>query len=95
MTTSWTNRETEEVFAEILRDCENLSEVVGEWTEMLGSDYLDAYAQQLKKDFVSHYGIDETDTASCRLTMVACSMLFERVDWRQLAERLVRYAQKT
>jgi hypothetical protein len=94
MITPWTNRETEEVFAEILRDCENLPDVIREWTEMFGSEFIEAYALQLKKDFESHYGIDEIDQASCRLTMVACSMLFERVDWRQLAERLVTQAQK-
>jgi hypothetical protein len=94
LTTPWTNRETEEVFAEVLRDCENLPDVVREWTEMLGSDFIETCALQLKKDFESHYGLDETDHASCRLTMVACSMLFERVDWRQLAERLMAHVQQ-
>ena len=94
MTTAWTNRETEEVFAEVLRDCDYLPEVVREWTEMFGRDSIEGYAQRLKKDFESHYGIDETDQDSCRLTMVACSMLFERVDWRQVAERLLAHAHK-
>jgi hypothetical protein len=94
VTTAWSNRETEEVFAEVLRDCDDLAEVVREWTEMLGQDSIESYAQRLKKDFESCYGFDETDNESSRLTMVACSMLFERVDWRQVAERLLARAQK-
>jgi hypothetical protein len=94
VTTAWTNRETEEVFAEVLRDCDNLADILREWTEMFGNDSIDSYALRLKKDFQSHYGIDETDHDSCRLTMVACSLLFERVDWRQVAERLLAHAQK-
>ena len=95
MTTAWTNRETEEVFAEVLRDCDNLPDIIREWTEMFGKDFVDSYAVRLKKDFETHYGIDETDQDSCRLTMIACSMLFERVDWRQVAERLAAHVQKT
>jgi len=94
VTTAWTNRETKEVFAEVLRDCDNLPDVIREWMEMFGSDSVDSYALRLKKDFESHYGIDETDDDSCRLTMVACSMLFERVDWHQIAERLLAIAKK-
>jgi hypothetical protein len=93
MTTAWTNRETQEVFAEVLRDCDDLPDILREWKEMFGSESIDSYAQRLKRDFESHYGIDDTDHDSCRLTMVACSMLFERVDWRQVAERLLAHAQ--
>jgi hypothetical protein len=90
----WTNRETKEVYAEVLRDCETLPELLEEWREILGCEFLDTYARHLRKDFERHYGLDGSDNASCRLTMVACSMLFERVDWRQVVERLVAHTQK-
>lgn len=89
----WTNRETKEVYDEVLRDCEDLPRVIQEWREMLGCEFLDTFAGHLMKDFESQYGLDGSDKASCRLTMVACSMLFERVDWRQVVERLVAHTQ--
>jgi hypothetical protein len=90
----WTNRETKEVYAEVLRDCKDLPKVIREWQEMLGGEFLETYARHLQKDFERHYGVDGTDQASCRLTMVACSLLFERVDWKQVVERLVAHTQK-
>jgi hypothetical protein len=94
MTKRWTNRETKEVYAEVLRDCENLPALIQEWREMLGCEFLDSFGRQLKKDFESHYGLDGCDQARGRLTTVACSMLLERVDWRQVVERLVAHTQK-
>jgi hypothetical protein len=54
---------------------------------MFGRDSIEGYAQRLKKDFESHYGIDETDQDSCRLTMVACRILFEQVSRLQLPKK--------
>ena len=92
---TWTNRATREAFQVALHGAgDELAAIVREWEEALpGRDFLPAYAARLREDFTSSYGFDPDDPDG-RLLAVAALLLLRRVDWRQVAERLVARARE-
>ena len=85
----WSNPETAAVFAAILRDCDDLAEIIGEWTELLGAGYIDAYARQLQKDFRASYWLDgASDISNLPIAKAAFRTMLARADWKQIAQHL-------
>ena len=85
---------TLEAFREVVHTCANeLEEMVREWQESEGQDFLLAFARQLEGDFHRVHHFDLSDPEG-RLTAMGTSMALSRVDWPQVAERLVEYSQE-
>jgi hypothetical protein len=85
----WSNAETAAVFAAILRDCDDLTEIIGEWSDLLDAGYIDAYARQLQKDFAVTYWLDgASDVSTLPITHAAFRSLLARADWKQIAQHL-------
>jgi hypothetical protein len=92
----WNNPETAAVFAAILRDCDDLAEIVGEWTDLLDPGYSDAYACQLQKDFAATYWLDgASDISNLPITKVASKTLLGQVDGQQIAQHLAAASGQT
>jgi hypothetical protein len=51
-------------------------------------------AEQLAEDLQQEY-VDAWDLDRCLLIATACEILFSRVDWQQVAERLVEHVAGT
>jgi hypothetical protein len=51
-------------------------------------------AEQLAEDLQEEY-VDAWDEDSCLLNVTACEILLSRVDWQQVAERLVEHGAGT
>jgi hypothetical protein len=89
---TWTNCATVEVFRLTVHESgHELPEIIQEWIDLVGHDFLDDFARQLRADITSNFHYDEDDPHG-RLTGLAMRQCLVRVDWRQLAERLVAYA---
>src|SRR5262249_2898459 len=89
----WTNRATLVAFKEAVYYAgEERPDVIREGREEASEDFLDAYAEQLREDFAENHnhGPRQPDA---QFRQLACRMLLARVDWKQVAERLVARAQ--
>jgi hypothetical protein len=88
----WTTRATLEAFREAFHlSAGQLPEIIREWQETVDQDWLLAFAQQLEEDFRS-IEIDTWDPGT-RLAALGAQMALDRVDWKQVALRLVEYAE--
>jgi hypothetical protein len=93
----WTNPETVAAFRQVLLDSDGtagVAESIEEWRDIVqGDDLIERYAEQLKEDLWSFWGGDEDDRdPPTRFTNVLINQSLERIDWLQLATRLVEHA---
>jgi hypothetical protein len=98
----WRNRETFEMFREYVHDfglysnsteTDLLKETITECQQKAGANFLESIAQHLHDDQWPYSGWNLSRIEN-RLTGWAYHALLKRVDWRQVAERLVEHEQK-
>jgi hypothetical protein len=90
---NWRNRPTFELWRSIVHEIgvyDDLADVIGEWRKS-GSAFLEAFALQLEDDWGGWQGWDRTDVDS-HLCALAVHTFLARVDWLQIASRLVEHA---
>jgi hypothetical protein len=88
----WTTKATREVYRNVLHEWgRELPTFIAEWKEE-GPGFALALALQLREDFGVTFGCDHRDPDS-RLVAEACRAYLARVNWRQVAQRLVARAE--
>ncbi|HEV2947331.1 MAG TPA: hypothetical protein VGX70_08135 [Gemmataceae bacterium] len=81
---TWTNPETQMAFVDMLAEWDEAREAIPEWADVYSADVVDVLAEK-----VCHKFEMETDgTLGWRLR----KLMLSRVDWKQLAGRLLEWA---
>src|SRR5689334_8692762 len=89
----WQNRPTFEIWRQIVHEIgvhDDLADVIREWRAGQ-RDFIPQFSGRLEKDFGGNQRWDSTDMDS-RLTAMAVGTFLARVDWLQVAQRLVEHA---
>ena len=72
-----------------------LAETIAKWQqECQDWDLVPLLAEQLEDDFATDY-VDAWDEETSLLVATACEILLSRVDWQQVAERLMEHVAGT
>ena len=89
MTTPWANPETRAIYLEVAAEwnSDGHREIAGEWIDMCGKDAGDCLAVQLEKDFWGQHS-----NCGDKLINTFCRRGLRRVNWRQVAGRLLEPA---
>ena len=93
----WTNRSTWVVYRQLLTDYsgDELAEAIAEWErDYPGQDFIPLLAEQLAEDLHEEH-VDAWDEDTHLFVATACEILLSRVDWLQVASRLVEHVAGT